>query len=273
MPDYPNNPPLTGQPWDPHGPSIPTWPGPGTSPYPAFPPRYVPERQAAPKFYPVTSGTNDVNLVIVLDESSSMLSCFEQTCSGFDELILTHKNADEAKSGRVFVTLITFNGSTVRTRFENKPIAEVPPLKTVYNPSGNTNLLDAIGETLDRVNNTLTNIPMPYRPGVIVAIFTDGEENSSRIFNNDDIRDRVKAAEKQEWTFTFFGANIDAFSVGSMFGMGAHNTMQYSTNNMAGTMAVASASMLATRSAKVGGYSNEEIYASMYSDEDRKKAL
>lgn len=245
-------------------------------PYPTMPvyplKNYYSElKSAAPPFYPVQSGTNDNVIVVVLDESSSMGSCFEQTCSGFDEFVLTQKNADSAKIGKAFMTLITFNGSEYRTRFENKPIHEVPKLKTVYQPNGMTNLLDAIGGAMVKVNDTLTNIPLAFRPGVTIVIFTDGQENQSRIYNNDDIRKMVQDAEKAEWTFTFFGANIDAFAVGSAFGMNSFNTVQYDTNNMGSTFTVASASMLSTRSAKSAGLTTHDIYKTMYSAEDREK--
>lgn len=237
---------------------------------PSFP-SYQTERVRPPAFYPVKSDTNDMILAIILDESSSMESCYEQTCAGFDEFIKTHKNADESKAGRVFVTLVTFNGSKVVTRYENKPIAEVPTLRETYRPAGMTNLLDAIGESLIKINQTIEAIPYAYRPGVIVAIFTDGEENQSRRFNNDDVRDYVANAEKAEWTFTFFGANIDAFSVGMKFGMNHLNTVQYDTRNMGATMAMASASMVGARMMKAGGMSTHDVYQTLYSDEDREK--
>jgi hypothetical protein len=81
----------------------------------------------------------------------------------------------------------------------------------------------------------------------------------------------VKAAEKSDWTFTFLGANIDSFAVGSTFGMTAKNTVNYSTNNMTETMSAVSASTSRMRSAKFAGTSTEAIYnAGLYTDTELK---
>ena len=50
-----------------------------------------------------------------------------------------------------------------------------------YDPMGMTALLDAIGITIDSVGKRLSETPEDERPEkVIIAITTDGEENSSR---------------------------------------------------------------------------------------------
>jgi len=97
------------------------------------------------------------------------------------------------------------------------------------------------------------------------------EENSSRSFTRDQIKDMVKAAEAADWTFTFLGANIDSFAVGSTFGMNLQNSVNYSTNNMGATMAAVSASTVRMRSAKSAGTSTLDLYATgLYTDEEKK---
>ena len=139
-------------------------------------------------------------------------------------------------------------------------------------PNGGTNLLDAIGQTIHQVDAALGARKKKDRPGVIVLIMTDGEENSSHQYNNDQIKAMVAAAEKADWSFVFLGATIDAFSVGATFGMSALNSVNYRTNNMAGTMDAMSTMTVNMRNAKLSGMSTHEVYASTnMSKEDRER--
>lgn len=69
------------------------------------------------------------------------------------------------------------------------------------------------------------------------------------------------------------GANIDSFSVGSAFGMNAMNTVNYSTANMAGTMAALSATTTRMRSAKMAGADTQTVYSSVMFTEQEKKSM
>jgi hypothetical protein len=82
----------------------------------------------------------------------------------------------------------------------------------------------------------------------------------------------VETAESKEWTFTFLGANIDAFAVGSSFGMRMSNTVSYNVGNMGDVMASVSAGTTRMRYAKSQGLSNDEIYSSdLYTAQEREK--
>jgi hypothetical protein len=50
---------------------------------------------------------------------------------------------------------------------------------------------------------------------------TDGEENSSKEFNRQQIFDLIKRKEAEGWTFVFLAANIDAWAVGQSIGLQA----------------------------------------------------
>ena len=107
---------------------------------------------------------------------------------------------------------------------------------------------------------------------MIVLIMTDGEENSSRKYNNEQIKAMVKAAEKADWSFVFLGANVDAFSVGATFGMNSLNSVNYSTANMTATMAATSTMTTNMRAAKIAGLDTHAVYASTtMSQEDRER--
>lgn len=224
-----------------------------------------------PKYKFKKAGTNGNLIAVVLDESGSMNSCWDQTISGFNEFVNGQRAAKDA--GDAVLTLNKFDAPNIKTVFADRPLAEVPALdKTNYTPNGGTNLLDCIGYTIEQVNATLEKNKKKDRPGVIVLIMTDGEENSSRKYNNNQIKAMVAAAEKADWSFVFLGANIDAFSVGATFGMNVSNSVNYSTANMAQTMSVLSDTTVRMRSAKMAGMDTQAVYASAsFTDEERAK--
>ena len=217
------------------------------------------------------AGTNGALITMVLDESGSMGSCWDTTITGFNEFVAGQRAAD-AETGRGYLTLIKFDAPQIKTVFADRPLTEVPVLdKKNYTPNGGTNLLDAIGTAIETVNAALAKMKKKDRPGVIITILTDGAENSSRQYNNEQIKSMVAAAERADWTFTFLGANIDAFAVGSTFGMTAANSVSYNTTSMAATMASVSASTTRMRFAKSAGLSTADIYSQgLYTSEELK---
>ena len=222
------------------------------------------------KFKPVKPGNASVLLHVVLDESSSMASCHKETLSGLNEWIDSQKKHDKPSS----LTITKFNGDEVINIFEHKDIKDVKKItKKDYFPCGMTNLHDAIGKSIADMNASLKKYKKKSRPTPIIAIFTDGLENSSNEYTGNDIKAMVDACEKQDWTFMFLGANIDAFATGSAMGFKYDNTMQYDTSSMGATMSAFADATTRAVSGKLDGKSNSEVYANLYSDADRKKAI
>lgn len=206
------------------------------------------------------AGKNGVLITAILDESGSMNSCRDTTINGFNEYVKGQQTTDDTV-GQGSLTLMKFDAPQIHTVFVNRPLNEVPTLNySNYKPNGGTNLLDAIGEAITSVQNVLSGLKKKDRPGIIITIMTDGEENASRKYNNEQIKAMVKAGEDADYTFTFLGANIDAFAVGSTFGMNQMNSISYNTNNMMATMAATSASTTRMRYAKMAGVSTQAIY-------------
>jgi hypothetical protein len=224
-------------------------------------------------FEPARAGANGTLIAVILDESGSMASCWAQTISGFNEFVQGQCAAEHA--GKAYLTLVKFDSPLVKTVHENTLVNQVPPLtQQNYTPRGGTNLMDAIGMTIMSINNFLHGIVQEERPGVLVVIITDGEENASRKFNGSQIKSMVQQSEQQgDWTYTFLGANVDAFAMGANFGMNASNTASYDTTSMAATMDVLSKSTVNMRMAKSRGLTTQDIYASnsIYQDHDRAK--
>lgn len=224
-------------------------------------------------FTPTRAGRNGTLIAVVLDESGSMHSCKDATINGFNEFVAGQVQTQGA--GEAFLTLVKFDAPKISTVYENVNIKSTPQLdKNNYTPNGGTNLLDAVGETMHKINKFLGSMSENQRPGVLIVIITDGAENSSMSYNNSAIKQMVGAAESDaDWTFTFLGANIDAFSAGQAFGMNLSNTASYNTANMSATMEVLTRSTAAVRQAKSVGVSTQQLYASdaFYNNNDRSK--
>lgn len=219
------------------------------------------------------AGTNGALITMVLDESGSMVSCWDTTIAGFNEFVAGQRAAD-SETGRGYLTLIKFDAPQIKTVFADRPLTEVPLLdKNNYTPNGGTNLLDAIGAAVETVNTALAKMKKKDRCGVIITILTDGAENSSIRYTHADIKAMVAAAERADWTFTFLGANIDAFGVGSTFGMTAANSISYDTANMTSTMSAVSASTTRMRFAKAAGLSTADIYSQGLYTKDELKGM
>jgi len=133
------------------------------------------------------AGKNGTIIAVVLDESGSMNVCWDATIAGFNEFVAGQR-ATQDSAGKANLTLIKFDSPKIHTVYANRPIDEVPLLdKTSYKPNGGTNLLDAIGDAINGVNDALAKSPKKDRPGVIITIMTDGAENSSHKYNNDQL--------------------------------------------------------------------------------------
>lgn len=226
------------------------------------------------KWTPHAPGRNGTLIAVVLDESGSMSSVRDSTIAGLNEFVQAQAASEGA--GEAYLTVIKFDAPSIKPLCENQLVTIMKGFtRADYQPNGGTNLMDAIGYTLNRVNGVLESVPAAERPGVLVVIITDGHENSSREYNSAQIKEMVKLAEAQDWTFTFLGANVDAFTMGGSFGMGASNTVNYSTASMGDTMEVLSKMTTTVRMAKSAGVSTADLYASqsLYDATDRARAM
>ena len=72
----------------------------------------------------------------------------------------------------------------------------------------------------------------------ITVIMTDGEENSSREWTLQAIRELIRSKEAAgNWTFVFLGANLDAFAQDASLGVPMANAVRYDPANYRGVYA------------------------------------
>jgi uncharacterized protein YegL len=170
---------------------------------------------------------NTTEIAFILDRSGSMQSIAEAAVSSFNELLERQKKEHEQTPVRI--SLVLFN-TEYEVPFSSVMASELPRLDMkTYAPDGGTALLDAIGRTIDELGSRLAAMSEADRPGkVIVAIMTDGEENSSRQFNWEQISEKIKhQTEVYKWEFLFLGANQDAIATGSRMHISAEGSTNY----------------------------------------------
>ena len=164
-------------------------------------------------------------IAFVLDRSGSMESCREAAIEGFNSFLQEQQRTE----GLAKLTLILFNDEYL-VPIDALPVAEILPLDNdSYVPRGSTALLDAIGRTIDELGARLAALPEQDRPmQVIVAILTDGLENSSQNYTWQQIADAIKQqSEQYRWTFLFLGANQDAIATAAQMNITAANAAAY----------------------------------------------
>ena len=121
---------------------------------------------------------NLTDITVVLDRSGSMTTVMHDVTGGFDKFIEEQKKVQ----GEALLTLVQFD-----TEYEfvhkAKNIKDIPKLE--FMPRGMTALLDAMGRAITETGERLRNMKEEDRPGkVICLIITDGQENSSKEYNN-----------------------------------------------------------------------------------------
>jgi len=176
-------------------------------------------------------------IAFVLDRSGSMESCRESAIEGFNSFL----HEQQQTEGLAKLTLVLFDHEYL-VPIDALPVAEILPLNNeAYIPRGSTALLDAIGRTIDELGARLAALPEKDRPiQVIVAILTDGLENSSQNHIWQQVADGIKQqSERYRWTFLFLGANQDAIATAAQMSITAANAAAHAAD-AAGIRACAS---------------------------------
>jgi uncharacterized protein YegL len=137
-----------------------------------------------------------------------MGSVVADTIGGFNVFLETHQKLP----GEAKLTLVKFD-----TKYDivhnGVDVRKVPKLDNkTYAPGGMTALLDAVGKTIDEVGRRLAATSEDERPEkVIFMVLTDGEENSSKEYTKDQVKEKTELQKNDyKWEFVFIGSNQDA---------------------------------------------------------------
>ena len=174
---------------------------------------------------PGNMNKNLTEIAFILDRSGSMAPVTEAAITGFNVFLRDQQKTE----GQARLTLVLFDNEYL-VPLDCIPVQEAVSLDTTtYVPRGSTALLDAIGTTIDRLGARISTMPEPDRPGqVIVAILTDGYENSSEKFTWKDISRKIlEQTNTYKWQFLFLGANQDAIATAANLSIAAANASSY----------------------------------------------
>ena len=163
--------------------------------------------------------TNTTEIAFILDRSGSMQSIAEATVDSFNSFLATQQKEHEELPARL--TLVLFD-TEFEVLYTSIPVPEIKKLdQPTYRPDGCTALLDAIGHTIEETGKRLAALDESSRPStVIIAIQTDGLENSSKLYNHQKIQEMIKHQQDvYSWKFLFLGANQDASATASSMGI------------------------------------------------------
>jgi uncharacterized protein YegL len=165
----------------------------------------------------------------IIDRSGSMSGMEQMAVNGFNEHLKTIRNLKiEFPKQEFLCSLTTFNHE-VNTVVSSKPIDQISPIELgQYAPEGTTALLDAIGGNIHEVKEKYQKELDKNELSVVYVIITDGYENASRFFSYHDIARKISELEEtQKWTFTFLGADFDAFQTSKMLNIKKENVMNF----------------------------------------------
>lgn len=204
------------------------------------------------------------DITVVMDRSGSMQSCRADAEGGFNSFV------DEQKKlpGDALLTLVQFD-----TEYEfvhtAKPIKDVPKFTLV--PRGWTALLDAVGRAIVETGERVGKMEEKDRPGLVVfVIVTDGQENSSKEYKKDKIKEMIELQQNTyKWQFTFLAANQDAFAEASDMGIKTAGAINFTTDRSKQAYAAASSNVARMRSSARAGAS----VVNQYTDDEKAAAV
>lgn len=163
-------------------------------------------------------------LIFIIDKSGSMSGLEKDTIGGFNSLIRNQKK----EKGQAIVSLILFDDS-IEYLYERVDLEKVEELSEKdYVPCGCTALLDAIGNSINKINNIRKEKSnKEIIDNTLVVITTDGLENASKEYNYKMIKNIINKKKEEKWEFLFLGANIDSEEVASSIGIDKERSVNY----------------------------------------------
>ena len=150
--------------------------------------------------------STDMLINFVLDQSGSMGIVRDATIEGFNAFL----HEQQGVEGNAWMSLTLFS-TTFDVRYTAWGIKDMPDMDKVgansYAPNGGTALFDAVGTTIEGTERWLDNNKDWFHG----KILTDGQENSSTRYTQDQINELIKRKQDEGWEFVFLGAGGSAW--------------------------------------------------------------
>jgi len=179
-------------------------------------------------------------LEAVVDRSGSMGNLWTSTSQGMDNFLHSQRRLARDTGIKTTFSLTTFD-DTAETYFDKVNLAtlDLPLLdaakQKMFYPRGMTLLVDTLMQRLCAASRTRNELLASMTPaerqdaniGGLILINTDGQDNQSRLFTSENIKEKITKMMGEGFTFTFMAANQDAISTAATFGIGAGAAITY----------------------------------------------
>jgi len=179
----------------------------------------------------------------IQDRSGSMQHTWHENLSGFKAFVNELREKGKQDGVEYLLSLTTFD-TLVDTPVVAQPIEKVDTdILAKYGPRGMTALYDAVGATIQNVDENRHGAEK-----IIVVVVTDGQENSSREWDKDRLHSAVDAKlNTGDWTFTYMGTQPETWEDAGAFGVGAGSVATHTP-----AMAAAAYAAVATSVSRLG---------------------
>ncbi len=168
---------------------------------------------------------------LLLDRSGSMSSCIEQTVDGVNQQILRIKEiAGRFPEQELYTSLTLFNHkiSPSWDRINPEKLRELT--FSDYAPGGRTALFDAIGMTINHLQQSIGEEAEQDEASIVIVIVTDGYENASTDFSHKQVASMIHDLEETgKWTFSYIGATLDAVEIAQHLNIRKSNAIMFDT--------------------------------------------
>lgn len=160
-------------------------------------------------------------IICVLDKSGSMQSVKEEALGGLNKFI-----KDQQAIGEANITIVWFDND-FEVAYEGK-LEDLKPFKE-WPWGGMTSLRDAIGKTFYHVKDRFSK-EQPEK--VIMAILTDGYENTSKEFSQETVAALIEDHQTNyAWDVIFLAADQDAWAAAKKFNILKGNAINYNSQD------------------------------------------
>lgn len=173
---------------------------------------------------------NYTHINILIDRSGSMESIRDDTIGGYNAFLQEQQKTED----RTTLTLVQFDTQDpFEVIYRAVPLTEADPLsRESYVPRAMTPLFDALGRCINDCESMPASMEDSERPGqVLFVVVTDGQENSSREFNKQQVGKRIDQKKADGWEFVFLSADLDAMNEAMVLGVPHTHSIAYDADS------------------------------------------
>jgi hypothetical protein len=200
---------------------------------------------------------------LVLDRSGSMDSCWNEARQSFQTQLQGFKDKQaEFADQDLFFSYCAFN-QVLKFSEGIVPIAQAAIDWREIFPDGMTSLYDAIGSSIQFLKTKLRSELEHEHTDVVMLILTDGHENSSRIFNGQEVKRLINELELSgKWTFLFLGAGLNVEEATRELDRKGKNSFSFEKNSLMSSMNMVSEEITEFLDSKSKGRKKEDFFKS-----------